>query len=141
MVCQWFGLKTTVTVFSGLASKSVATIFSGLALKPVVTIFSGLTSKSVTTFYCFASKPRWWRVFWFAPQNWQIPFGDLGLKITATVSWFMPQNQAVYGLSIAPQNRQEDATAWDTHRNLAVCFAWKQVRIGFSSLVSRLVET
>jgi hypothetical protein len=26
MVCQWFDLKTTVTVFSGLASKSVATV-------------------------------------------------------------------------------------------------------------------
>jgi hypothetical protein len=30
-VCQWFGLKTTVTVFSGLASNPVATVFSGLA--------------------------------------------------------------------------------------------------------------
>jgi hypothetical protein len=27
MVCQWFGLKTTETVFSGLASKLVARIF------------------------------------------------------------------------------------------------------------------
>jgi hypothetical protein len=35
-VCQWFGLKTTVTVFSGLASNLVATVFSGLASKRVV---------------------------------------------------------------------------------------------------------
>jgi hypothetical protein len=27
-----------------------------------------------------------------------------GLKITATVSWFGPQNQVGFGLSIAPQN-------------------------------------
>jgi hypothetical protein len=32
-------------------------------------------------------------------------FGDLGLKITATVSWFGPQNQSSFGLSVAPQNR------------------------------------
>jgi hypothetical protein len=39
------------------------------------------------------------------PQNRQLWFGDLGLKITATVSWFGPQNQAGFGLSVAPQNR------------------------------------
>jgi hypothetical protein len=32
----------------------------------------------------------------------------LGLKITTIVSWFGPQNQAGYGLSVASQNRQED---------------------------------
>jgi hypothetical protein len=36
MVCQWFGLKTTGTVFSALASKSVVNVFSGLTSKPVV---------------------------------------------------------------------------------------------------------
>jgi hypothetical protein len=35
---------------------------------------------------------RWRRVFWFGPQNQQLWFGDLGLKITAVVSWFGPQN-------------------------------------------------
>jgi hypothetical protein len=35
-------------------------------------------------------------------------FGDLGLKISPTVSWFGPQNQAGFSLSIAPQNRWED---------------------------------
>ncbi len=34
-VCQWFGLKTTGTVFSSLASKSVKTISPGLASKPI----------------------------------------------------------------------------------------------------------
>jgi hypothetical protein len=29
---------------------------------------------------------------------------DLGLKITVTVSWFGPQNEAGNGLSVAPQN-------------------------------------
>jgi hypothetical protein len=35
MICQWFGLKTTRTVFSGLTSKLVAMVSPGLASKPV----------------------------------------------------------------------------------------------------------
>jgi hypothetical protein len=35
----------------------------------------------------------------------------LDLKITATVSWFEPQNQVGYGLSVAPQNRRRMKTA------------------------------
>jgi hypothetical protein len=31
-------------------------------------------------------------------------------------------------------------TALDTHRVLTTCFTWKQVRLGFPSLASRLVE-
>jgi hypothetical protein len=40
--------------------------------------------------------------FWFGHQNRQLWFGDLDLKITATVSWFGPQNEADFGLSVAP---------------------------------------
>jgi hypothetical protein len=36
------------------------------------------------------------------PQNRQLWFGDLELKITTTVSWFGPQNQVGFGLSVAP---------------------------------------
>jgi hypothetical protein len=50
-----------------------------------------------------ASKPLG-RVFQFEPQNWQLRFNDLGLNITATVSWFRSQNQMGYGLSVTPQN-------------------------------------
>jgi hypothetical protein len=31
MVCEWFDLKTTRTVFTGLTSKSVVTVSGGLA--------------------------------------------------------------------------------------------------------------
>jgi hypothetical protein len=31
-------------------------------------------------------------------------------------------------------------TSWSTHRDLAACFAWKQVGLGFFSLALRLVE-
>jgi hypothetical protein len=46
--------------------------------------------------------------FRFGPQNRQLWFGDLCLKITATVSWFGPQNQVGFGLSVAPQNRRRE---------------------------------
>jgi hypothetical protein len=69
--------------------------------------------------------------------NRQLRFGDLGLKITAMVSWFGPQNQVGFDLSVVPQNRREDVTAWDTHRDLVACFAWKQVWLGFPSVASR----
>jgi hypothetical protein len=40
----------------------------------------------------------------FRPQNQQLRFGDLVLRIMTTVSWFRPQNQAGYSLSVVPQN-------------------------------------
>jgi hypothetical protein len=55
--------------------------------------------------------------FQFGPQNRQLWFGDLGLKITATVSWFGPQNQAGFGLSVAPQNRRREVGAGHTSRS------------------------
>jgi hypothetical protein len=36
MICDWFGLKTTQTVSSGLTSKPAAMVSGGLASKPVV---------------------------------------------------------------------------------------------------------
>jgi hypothetical protein len=50
MVCEWFDLKTTRTVFAGLASKSVATVFSSLASKLVALVFPSLASKPVVGF-------------------------------------------------------------------------------------------
>jgi hypothetical protein len=50
MICQWFGLKTTTTVFSGLASKPLVTVSGGLASKPAATVSGGLASKHGMTF-------------------------------------------------------------------------------------------
>jgi hypothetical protein len=49
-VCEWFGLKTTRTVLSGLASKPVATVFSSLASKLGATVSPGLVSKPAVGF-------------------------------------------------------------------------------------------
>jgi hypothetical protein len=65
MVCEWFGLKTTRTVFAGLASKPVATVSSGLASKPAATVFSSLASKLVTTVSLGLPQNRWW-VSWLS---------------------------------------------------------------------------
>jgi hypothetical protein len=103
-VCEWFGLKTTRTVFIGLTSKPVVMVSGGLSSKPAVTVSSSLASKpammvsvglasnpAATVFYSLtsklvarvypglASKPA--VGFLFEPQNqgggW---FPSLGLK-------------------------------------------------------------
>jgi hypothetical protein len=43
-----------------------------------------------------------------------------GLKITATISWFGPQNQVGFGLSVAPQNRQREVSAGHTSRSTSL---------------------
>jgi hypothetical protein len=53
----------------------------------------------------------------FGPQNRQLWFGDLGIKIIATVSWFWPQNQVDFGLSVAPQNRRREVGVGHTSRS------------------------
>jgi hypothetical protein len=51
------------------------------------------------------------------PQKWQLRSSDFCLKITATVSWFVPQNQPGLGLSVAPQNRQREVGAGHVSRS------------------------
>jgi hypothetical protein len=71
-------------------------------------VFSGLASKPMTMVSWLSLKTKVVEGFRFGLQNRQLQFGDLGLKITATVYWSVPQNQAGFGLSVAPQNRRED---------------------------------
>jgi hypothetical protein len=47
-------------------------------------------------------------------------FGDLGLKITVTVSCFGSQNQAVFGLSVVPQNRRREVGAGHALRSISL---------------------
>ena len=96
--------KPVAMVSGGLASKPAATVFSAFASKPVATVFSSLSSKLVATVSPgLASKPT--DGFLVEPQNQGGGgFPGLGLKITTTVSWFGPQNQAGFGLSVVPQN-------------------------------------
>jgi hypothetical protein len=127
MVSDSLASKPAAMVSAGLASKLVVTVFGGLASKPTATVFDGLASKPAVT------------IFRFGPQNRQMRFGDLASK---SLRWFLclglKTNQAtVYRLSHKTDGR---AMAWDTRRDLAACFVWKQVGLGFPSLASRLAE-
>jgi hypothetical protein len=80
-VYEWFGIKTTRTVFVGLASKLVAVVSGGLASKSAVTVFSSLASKPVATV-----------------------FSSLASKLVMTVSPGLASEPAV-GFLVDPQNQ------------------------------------
>jgi hypothetical protein len=74
---SWFSHKTKVNGFSWFGLKTGCYGSCGLASKPLA------------------------QVSRFGPQNGQLQFGDLAHKITVTISYFRPQNQVGYGLSVA----------------------------------------
>jgi hypothetical protein len=80
-VCEWFGLKTTQTVFAGLASKPVVMVSDGLSLKHAVTVFSVLASKPEMTV-----------------------FSSLASKLVVTVSLGLA-SKSVVGFLVEPQNQ------------------------------------
>jgi hypothetical protein len=86
-VCTWY-VKTRSAGFLVEPQNQGRRFVSGLASKPVVTVFTGLASKPVVTV-----------------------FSSLASKLVATVSWFGPQNQEGFGLSVAPQNRRREIDA------------------------------
>jgi hypothetical protein len=137
--------KSAGTVSSSLASKPAVTVFAGLASKPVVTVFSSLASKLVTTVSPnLASKPM--VGFLVEPQNQGGGgFPGLGLKIGSSglVIWASKSPRRFLGLglktkwaSVCRLRLKTDGgrLARDTRRDLAACFAWKQVWLGFPSL-------
>jgi hypothetical protein len=102
--------KPEATVSSGLALKPAATVFSSLASKLVATVSPGLASKPAVSFLFEPQNQGGGGFFGLGLKNGSYGFGDLGIKITATVSWVGPQNQAGFGLSVAPQNRRRKVT-------------------------------
>jgi hypothetical protein len=121
------------TVSSGLTSKPVVMGFSGLASKPVETVSPGLASKPVVGFLV-------------EPQNQGGGgFPSLGLKTGSfgLVIWASKSLRQFLGLglktkwaSVCRLRRKIDGgrSARDTRRDLAACFVWKQVWLGFPSL-------
>jgi hypothetical protein len=157
MVCEWLGLKTTRTVFIGLASKPVVTVSGGLASKPDVTVFAGLASKPVATVFAgLASKP----VTTISPSLTSKPVADflvepqiqggggfpsLSFKTGSSglVIWASKSPRRFLGLVL---KIKWDSVCWlrhkinggrsarDTYRDLVACLAWKQVWLGFFNL-------
>jgi hypothetical protein len=68
-------------------------------------------------------------VWWFGPQNHRDGFFVCASK--ASGLWFV---------GCATQTDGMMETALDRRRDLAACFTWKQVELGFPSLTSRLAE-
>jgi hypothetical protein len=100
-----------------LTSKPVATVFFSLASKLVAMVSSSFASKPVVGFLV---EPQNQGDGGFPSLSLKISsygFGDLGLKITATVSWFGPQNQAGFGLSVVPQNRRREVSTGHASRS------------------------
>jgi hypothetical protein len=125
-VCEWFDLKTTRTVSSGLVSKPVATVFTGLASKPVVTVFFSLTSKLVVTVSpSLASKSA--VGFLVEPHNQGGGgFSGLGLK-TGSYDLVILASKSLRRFLNLGNKTDGWGSARDTHRDLAACFTWKQV--------------
>jgi hypothetical protein len=145
MVCEWFDLKTTRTVFAGLASKSVATVSDSFASKPAATVFSGLALKPVAMVSPgVASKPA--VGFLIEPQNQAgggflglgLKIGSSGLVISASKSprWLLGLGLKTKQVSVCRLHHKTDGerSARDTRRDLTACFAWKQVWLEFPSL-------
>jgi hypothetical protein len=144
-VSEWFGRKTTRTVFTGLASKSVATVSDGLTSKPAATGFSSFASKLVVTVSLgLASKSV--VGFLVEPQN-QGGGGSSGLGLKTgrfgLVIWDLKSPRRFFGLSLKIKwalvyrlcyEIDGGRSTRDTRQDLAACFAWKQVWVGFPSL-------
>jgi hypothetical protein len=117
MVCEWFGHKTTRTVFTGLASKPVATVSSGLSLKPAATVSSCLASKptatvssglaskrAATVFTGLASKPMVTVSSGLASKSAATVFSSLASKLVVMVSPGLASKPVVSFL-VEPQNQ------------------------------------
>jgi hypothetical protein len=144
-VCEWFGLKITCTVFTGLASKPVATVSSGLTSKPAAAVFSSLPSKLVAMVSLSLASKRTVG-FLVEPQNQSdggFPglghkIGSSGLVIWASKSprWFLGLGLKIKRVSVCRLRHKTNGgrLARDMRRDLAACFTWKQVWLGFLSL-------
>jgi hypothetical protein len=123
-VCEWFGLKPTQTVFTGLASKPVATVFSSLASKLVAILSPGLASKPVVGFLV-------------EPQNkCDGGFSGLGIKTDSSGLMICASKSPRRFLGLGIKTKQASVcrlchktdvvrSVWDTRRDPAALLAWK----------------
>jgi hypothetical protein len=114
--------------------------FLGLALKPRSTVSLCLASKPMATVL----------VVW--PQNHLLGFLGLGLIIdscdlviwpTKAPQWFLGLGLKTKWAMVCQLRHKINGrmkTTWDTRRDLAACFAWKQVGLWFPSLASKLAD-
>jgi hypothetical protein len=123
-------------VFLSSASKPRLTVSPGLDLKLVAMVSPNLASKLVATV----------PVVW--PQNHSLRFPGWGLKTnicglviwpTKSLRWFLGLGLKTKLAMVCRLRHKTDGMmkiVWDTRRDLAACFAWKRVWLGFPSLAS-----
>jgi hypothetical protein len=80
------------------------------------------------------------QVFWFRLQNQQVRFGDLAFKSPWRFLGLSLKTKRATVYRLCHKTDGKIKTVRGTHRDLAVCFTWKRVRLEFFSLASRLVE-
>jgi hypothetical protein len=131
---SWFSLKTKVDSFSQFGLKIGGYDFSDLALKPVATVSPSLISKPVAMVL----------VVW--PKNHSLRSPGLVLKTgscslliwpTKSLRWFLGlglQTKWAMVCRLSHNTNGRMKIVRDTCHDLATCFAWKQVRLGFPSL-------
>jgi hypothetical protein len=138
-ICEWFVLKTTQTVFTGLPSKPVATVFSSLASKLVAIVSPGLASKPVVGLLV---EPQNQGGGGFSGLVIKTDSFDLVIYASKSPRQFIGLSLKIKWASVCRLHHKIDGwrSAWDTRRDLAACFAWKQVWLGFPSLAWRLTE-
>jgi hypothetical protein len=140
-----FGLKTGGMVSSSLASNPAVMVFAGLASKPVATVFSSSASKLVAM-VSLGLVSKLVVSFLVEPQNQGGEgFSGLGLKTGSSglVIWASKSPRQFLGLGLKTKwalvcrlrhKTNGGRLAWDTHRDVVACLAWKQVFLGFPSL-------
>jgi hypothetical protein len=150
-VYEWFGLNTTRTVFTGLASKPVATVSSGLASKPTATVFASLASKLVATVFpgltlklvvSFLVEPQNQGGGGFSVLCLKTDSSDLVIWASKLPRRFLSLDLKIKWGSVCRLRHKTDGgrSVRDMCQDLAACLSWKQVWLGFLSLVRRLME-
>jgi hypothetical protein len=131
-----FDLKTTRTVSNGLTSKPAAAVFSSLASKLVATVSLDLASKLVVSFLVEPQNREG-----FPSLDLKTGSSDLVICVSKSPRWFLglslkTKQTSVKQTSVCRLCHKTDGgrSVGDTHRDLAVCLAWKQVWLWFSSL-------
>jgi hypothetical protein len=130
--------KPATMVSDGLASKPAATVSTGLASKPAATVFSSLASKLVAMVPPgLASNP----VVGFLVESQNQGDGGFSSLVLKTGSsglviwtsklprWFLGLGLKTKWVSVCRLHHKTNRgrSTRDTGRDLAACFAWKQV--------------
>jgi hypothetical protein len=122
-----------VTVFASLAPEPVKMVFSSLASKLVVTVSPNLALKSVVDLLV---EPQNQGGGWFPGLGLKTDNFDLVIWVSKSPRRFLSLGLKTMWALVCRlcHKTNRGRSAWDTRRDLAACFTWKQVYLGFPSL-------